>query len=92
MESADGILLVISKQILKSGVELRGTRIITGPENCVLFTRSRSLLVSHLNSCHCYSVGIFLFFPGRLLAKVTNIRLVPNLLYIMNHYLPFSPV
>lgn len=39
MGSADGILLVISKQILKSGVELRGTRIITGPENCVLFTR-----------------------------------------------------
>lgn len=63
MGSADGILFIISKQILKSGFELRGTKMITGPENYVLSLDSHSFLVSHLNSCHCYSVGIFLVFP-----------------------------
>ena len=62
MGSADGILLVISKQILKSGVELRGTRIITGPENCVLFTRftlTFSITFEQLSLLQCWHLSVF---------------------------------
>ena len=91
--SADGVLFITSKQILKSGFELRGTKMITGPESSLftIFTLIFSIKFEQLSLLQCWHLSCFP--PGVYqLGWVTNIRLVSNLLYIMNHYLPSSPV
>ena len=94
MGSAVGILFIISKQILKSGFALRGTKMITGPENYVLFTRFTlvfSITFEQLSLLQCWHLSCF--SPGDYqLGWATNIRLVPNLLCIIYHYLPSSPM